>query len=301
MAVVAACSARAGAQTAWLLAPPAEARRTGVFANRHLDESSGVAASRRYPGVLWSHEDSGGDPLLFATDTSGADRGTFNVRGAANVDWEDVALGPCDSSTCVYLADTGDNRERRKSASIWRVPEPDAAAARPGHAADTAPAERVEFRYPGGARDVEAMWVDPSGDVHLVAKGRHGPAVHYRLPAALWSARDGKRPAVADSLGVLPIAVQRGVRRLVTGAALSPDGRRVVVRTYGEAYFFARRADGSLALPPRPLACDLAGLEPQGEGVAWLDDTRLVLTSERGMVRTGTVTVVRCALPPLTS
>src|SRR5687767_1112606 len=55
----------------------------------NLPEASGAALSRRTPGLLWSHNDSG-EPLLFAFDTSGALRGRVHVPNAAVEDWEDV-------------------------------------------------------------------------------------------------------------------------------------------------------------------------------------------------------------------
>src|SRR5205085_6750727 len=94
---------------------PADAHRTGTFRNRALRESSGVAVSREHPGILWTFNDSDNPPYLFATDTLGGDRGTFEVAGAENVDWEAMALAPCASGSCVYLADTGDDLERRSS------------------------------------------------------------------------------------------------------------------------------------------------------------------------------------------
>jgi hypothetical protein len=304
--LLAATVASLAAQTPWVITQPREARRTGTFANRLLTESSGVIASRRYPGVLWSHNDSGNAPFVFATDTAGRDLGAFRVNDAVNTDWEDISLGPCGvgarqsgaGASCLYLADTGDNRERRHSVSIWRVPEPNPASAGPGRTGATAQAERLEFRYPDGPHDTEAMWVEPSGDVHLVTKGRSHGVLHFRLPASLWG-RTGI--ATAEALGPLPIDADPRQDQLVTGAALSPDGHRVVVRTYIEAYFFNRAPDGRLAPPARPLACNLSGLEIQGEGVAWLDGERLVLTSERALLRRGTITVVRCQLPPLTT
>jgi len=39
------------------------------------------------------------------------------------------------------------------------------------------------------------------------------------------------------------------------------------------------------------------GLESQGEGVAWLDQDRVALTSERGVFGRGTVAVVQCRIP----
>src|SRR5881628_681757 len=57
------------------------------FRNRRLNESSGVAVSRKHRGLLWTHNDSGDGPYVYATDLSGADRGTVQIRRARAVDW----------------------------------------------------------------------------------------------------------------------------------------------------------------------------------------------------------------------
>ncbi len=285
--------ASATAQTPWRLERPLDSRLTGRFADPRVDESSGVAASRRSPGVLWTHNDSGDGPYLYATDTTGAARGTFTVTGTRNVDWEDIALGPCGSGMCVYIADTGDNRERRRSVVLYRVTEPDVSGSQPLRARPTAPAQAVTLRYPDAPHDVEAMWVASSQDVHLVTKGLSGPVRHYRVPAAAWASSG---PVTAELLEQLPIRVKSRADR-VTGAALSPDGRTVALRTYAAVYFFHPASSGRLDLPADPIACDVRHLGVQGEGVSWLDDSRLVLTSERATRPAGPIAVVRCALP----
>jgi hypothetical protein len=282
------CSAPAAGQGPWTVRNALEARRTGAFADSRLDESSGVAVSRRNPGLLWSHND-GPRPVLYATDTVGAALGAVAIR-AEVADWEDVAPGPCGRETCLYLADTGDNRERRSSVKLLRVREPTLAQARHGA---SVPAEGVRVRYPDGAHDVEAMWVDPNGDTQLVTKGRSGEARQYRVPAGAW--RVGR--AVAERLGALPIDVSRRLDGYITGAGISPDAGLVALRTYRFIYFFERGARGELKLPANPVACSLGGIDTQGEGVAWLDSERLVLTSERAVRPSGTVSVVRCPLP----
>lgn len=284
------CSAPAAGQGPWAFREALEARRTGAFADTRLDESSGVAASRRYPGTLWTHND-GDEPVIFVTDTTGAALGTVRLRTRVD-DWEDMALGPCGQRTCLYLADTGDNRERRRTVRIHRFPEPDPATARTGLIAD---AEVLQLRYPDGPHDVEAMWVDPNADVQLVTKGRRGEVRQFRVAAGAWGVR---RAAVAQPLPTLPIAAIRRLDRFVTGAAISPDGRRVALRTYGEIYFFERGRNGALTLPATPLACSLGGIDVQGEGVDWLDAERLVLTSEAAIRPSGTISVVRCPLAP---
>jgi hypothetical protein len=79
---------------------------------------------------------------------------------------------------------------------------------------------------------------------------------------------------------------------LVTGAAISPDGRRVALRTYGDVRFSELLPDGTLA--PSGRACDVRGHEPQGEAIAFLDEHRLVLTSEASRSGPGPIHLVRC-------
>ena len=46
-----------------------------------LDELSGIAASRRHPGIWWAHNDSNNVGTLYAIDETGTVRATFPLRG----------------------------------------------------------------------------------------------------------------------------------------------------------------------------------------------------------------------------
>ena len=273
------------AQSGWQVRRPLEARRSGTFQNPRLTESSGVVASRRYPGVYWTFNDSGNPAELFATDSTGRDFGNFEVSRAKNYDWEAIARGPCGKAECLYIADTGDNDEIRPSVRLYRVPEPAPSAGARGVIRG---AEVLELRYPDGPHDVEATVVAPDGAVLLVTKGRSHGVRAFRVPATSW----GQKMATAEPLGRLVIASGRGYRGLVTDAALSPDGTEVAVRTYSEVFFY--RLGAGDALQPLNTACDIAGLELQGEGITWVPDDDFLLTSEGGFGVPGTLTMVRC-------
>lgn len=264
--------------------PPVHAWLRGRLADPDLTESSAVVVSRAHPGVLWTLNDSGHAPDLFATDTLGRARGRVPVA-ARNVDWEALAPGPCPSGTCLYIGDTGDNAERRETVAIYRLPEPD-----PREQAVRRTRSLV-FRYPDGAHDAEAMLITPDTAVWIITKGRSGGVRVYRLGPEAWG-REGT--ATAALVQTLPIPTEEGVRELVTDAALSPDGRHVVIRTYATLYFLTWEGDRLLPEVPRP-PCRVWGMETQGEGVAWLDGSRLVLTSERGVLGGGgSVYIVQC-------
>jgi hypothetical protein len=57
-----------------------------------IAEASGLTASRRVLGRLWTHNDSSG-PVLFALNDNGALTGRVRVTGAKTEDWEAIAAG----------------------------------------------------------------------------------------------------------------------------------------------------------------------------------------------------------------
>ena len=297
--------------SALFLLQAAIARRSAVIESPRLRESSGVAASRAHPGVLWTHNDSGDGPYLYATDLAGRDRGWLLVSGAQATDWEDMALGPCPipilqrpaaarARSCVYLADTGDNGQSRPYVTVYAVPEPEPPRG-PGDTLRTTAAPAVlRLRYPDGAHDVEAIYVAPRDSaLYLVSKGRgrerkgEGRAIRlYRVTREQWSSQPSDI-IVATLVQTLDIRPNPEAGRVITGAAIRPDGRFVALRTYSEIYLFSPGVGGRL-VPTRERPCNIAGLETGGEAIAFLDDSTLVLTSEAEGRRPGTIHTVLC-------
>jgi hypothetical protein len=282
------CTSPAPAQGTWQFEQPLREPRTAFLADRRAAEASGVAVSRTQPGVLWTHNDSGNDPALFAFDTLGRSLGMFRVVGAINVDWEAIRAAPCAGGSCLFIADIGDNTSRRGDVVVYRLPEPRIRPDSLGPMA-TARATALRIRYPDGPHDAEAMIITPIGDLLLITKGDGGARV-YRVSLAAW---DSPATAQARLVGTLPIPVDPSSSRLVTDAALAPDGVRVVVRTYRDLFFFQLAADRLLPAEPAR-ACNVLGLEMQGEGVDWLDSHTLVLTSEKALAAAASVSLVEC-------
>ena len=182
-----------------------------------LPEASGVAASIRTAGMLWSHNDSG-EPVVLAVGSDGATIGRVTIAGASVGDWEDIDVGPCSSRSCLYIGDIGDNFAKRKDVVIYRVPEPEA------NAGTSEPAESMHLTYPDGPRDAEALFVLPNGTVFIVTKGERGPIALYRLPSEF---RDG---AKAQLERVATVAESEGEeRRFATGS--HNRGSRLTGRT----------------------------------------------------------------------
>jgi hypothetical protein len=278
----------AAAQT---LAPrPVQALLTGRFQDPDLRESSGAARTVMAPGVIFTLNDSGNPPEIFATDSSGRAIGRWLVTGASNRDWEALSIGPCPTGSCFYIGDIGDNAERRDRVVIYRVKVP-ALQVFLG-SADRAPVrlDSALVRYPDTPHDAEATWVGDTGDYFIVTKGRSGGVKLFRVPSAAFGRSQVVTAVLVQQVPIEPVPA---FGRLVTDAARSLDGRQVVIRTYTEVYFFPLLGDGRLG--PVARSCNVAGLEPQGEAVTWLDQRRLLLTSEaREGMGAGPIHIVSC-------
>ena len=248
------------------------ARLAGLVLDQRLGEISGIAASRTHADVLWMANDGGNDAALYAVSRRGRVLARFAIEGVANTDWEDLAAFELDGKRYVLVADTGDNGGLRRTLQLHAIEEPkrlDDATLRP--------AWSIAFRWPGGARDCEAVAVDAARrEVLLVSKKRH-PAELYAVP--LDARRDTQVARRIATLAGIPQVSER-LRRAhamrsrldgqVTAADLSPDGRSLALMTYGHLVVY-RRASGDnwTRAAARPSEVRTLPWIPQAEALAW--------------------------------
>jgi hypothetical protein len=245
-----------------------------------LKEASGLAASRRFPGLYYTHNDSGDVARVFVLDRQGQIRAVIALDGITAVDCEDIAMAPGadPNSGDVCLADTGDNDRQRADVVIYRFPEPDlpAATTQPAelHVSPTA----YHVQYAGGPQNVEAVAVHPqTGDGYLLAKHENADPAEVFVLKAPWSATQVNVLATRAKLtvpGVLPLA------RALTAADISPDGQRIAVRTYSGGWEWTLPPGTSdfVQIFDTPPARLVLADEPQGEGLCYAVDGRALLT-----------------------
>jgi hypothetical protein len=249
-----------------------------------LPEASGVAVSRRTPGVLWSHNDSG-EPVMVAFDAQGTVTGHVRVAGARVIDWEAVAVGPCAAGSCLFAADIGDNDADRGQITVYRVPEPAPSDRMTGAA------EAFHATYPDGPHDAEALFVTAAGDLFVVTKGETGHIALYRFPQPL-------RAGSTVRLERVTVLGGRATKKdRITDAAASPDGRWIALRTRDVVTFY-RTNELTSGRRGQAFHFDVRSLgERQGEGVAIAADGTVYLVSEGGgKKRPGTLARIACEL-----
>lgn len=250
------------------------------IANPRLTEASGLVASRRYPGRYYTHNDSGDRPHVYVFDRTGRTVVTIRLAGAENIDWEDIALAPGERPDAydICLADIGDNSAQRAGIVIYRFPEPDLKAAS-GRTIDIKP-KVYRCRYADGARNAEGFAVHPrSGDGYVFSKRFDGACDVYRLSAPWKTGAVSTLPRV----GSLRFPEQAPpLARIVTAADISPDGRRLVTRSYvqGWEWRLPEPLDSrglARLLGETPTALRLAA-ERQGEAICFSADGDALLT-----------------------
>ncbi len=228
---------------------PVPHQRLFAFTDPDIIESSGLVDRGRR---VFTINDSGDGPVVYGVDPGTGDtvsRTTYSSDGVEDV--EAIAPG-ADGS--VWVGDIGDNRSSRRDVSVYRV-----GTLPPGDA--TVPGRRYRLSYPDGPGDAETLLVQPRTQrVFVVSKSVFGGTV-YAAPRRLDPGRDNALRVVARVDG------------LVTDGTFLPDGRHVLLRTYGTAsvYTFPDfRLLGTVRLPS----------QRQGEGISVGADGRVLVSSE---------------------
>lgn len=240
----------------------------------NIDESSGVACSRRHPGFFWTHNDSGGDGRVYLFDTKGRNLGSCLLEDTLPFDFEDIFSFQADGKSYLVVCDVGNNGRAAAIQLMYVIEEPPFDVEK-GVTVDQAPVvQTIAYSYEDDHRDCEAVGIDPTDKTILfVTKERTSECYVYALA---WPKPSLTKAFSARQIGTLKIPA-------VTAMDISPDGRRAIVLTYKHAYEFVRGENetwkGAFARKPRTI---VAPERVQGESICYgADGKTLYLTSEK--------------------
>ena len=230
----------------------------GPISNENLTEISGLAISMKNPGVLWMHNDAGHGPTVYAVNLERETLGRLILDGHEQIDWEDIAVGPCDQGECLFVGDIGDNESTRDSIRIIVFKEPEVD---PGEAFGNiliTDYEVREFSFLDKPHDCEGLAVHPDGTVYVFTK-ESGKANMFRAP----DSSESEIPQM-EYIGVFTMTDK------VTAADIHRNGRRLLLRTLDRIYEWRLVPGGSfeqIAQADRTVV--QSGLDDQGEAVGY--------------------------------
>jgi hypothetical protein len=253
----------------------------------HMTELSGlVATASGFIVVNDGSDDPAARKIFYLNDRCAVTR-TVSFPSRPR-DTEDMGQTP---DGTLWVADIGDNDKNRPTIGLWKLPK---GSSRP---------RLYRLSYPDGPHDAEALLFNGDGTPLVVTKTL-GSAAVYEPVAGL---RTGK-PATLRKAGEVPLPISTTSnpfsipgRLVITGGAVSPDRRHVVLRTYADAFEFDVTGGDVVGAITRGTPRQIAmPNEPQGESVAYTTDgTALLTVSETSRQPAGTkAEILRYALPP---
>jgi len=229
--------------------------------SKKLNEVSGLAASIANPGMLWALNDSGNDPEVYLIDLKTTIKRTYVLKGISNRDWEEIGVGPGPKpgKNYLYVGDIGDNMAIHTYKYIYRFEEPLYEESAGKEKIEIANFDTQVFWLSDEVRDTEAFAVDPrTHDIYLISKWST-PTHIYQLKAGTGS----QDTAVAKHIGTLPMST-------VVAADFNRDGSELLVKTYGDVFYWKRDEKTSVSDMLKRRGRELPyDKEPQGESVTF--------------------------------
>jgi hypothetical protein len=254
------------------------AKVIGTIDSAEIAESSGIVASRCNENVLWTHNDSGDDALIFALNKSGKKLATYKVANAKNYDWEDIATSKETDGKCfLYIGEIGNNKRTKSEMTVYKIIEPKVSGEITNSTKKspiaTEQAESIKFKYPDGNYDSESLMIHPkTQDIYVLTKSLVGASVVFKV---------GKKSIAEKVADVSVPAVPSG---FLTGAEISPDGTRIIICDYFNAYeiVLSKNAkDFNEIWKQKPLVIELSERK-QGEAICYSADGKsIIATSEK--------------------
>jgi hypothetical protein len=234
----------------------------GIVEYDALNEASGIAMSRRYTNVLWSHNDSGDESRIYAMSMRGKHLGVFQLKDITAIDFEDIACGPgpLTNTSFIYVADMGDNKAKRKIKYIYRFQEPEIKQLIPKKIHWITTFDRIAIEYPDGLHDAETLLIEPNScDLYIVSKREEQIGV-YRLSYP----QSTQTINYAKKIATLPFT-------WAVGGDLSPDGNELLVKTESTVYYWKKASQEPISAffkTPNLMSVPYVQ-ELQGEAICW--------------------------------
>lgn len=224
---------------------------------------------------IWTLEDSGNEPKLFAFNAKGDLLHTVLVTDATNKDWEELTS---DKAGNLYIGDFGNNNNVRKDLCIYKI---DAAQLKNPEAK---PSQKTTFYFPEQKEfppkaaeqyyDLESFFIY-NGLFYVFTKNRSsefdGTTMLYAFPSTAGT-HAAKLIATFKSCSDFRNCA-------ITGADISPNEKKIALLSASHAWIFTNfKKDNFFGGKVQQIDF---GNYSQKEGICFADDNTLYVTDER--------------------
>lgn len=240
--------------------------------NPARNEVSGIVKSRAYENTFWIHGDSGTPDRIYAVNEDGdiisddKDYRGAKVKGARNLDWEDIAIG---ENGTLIIGDIGNNCECRDDLKIFILEEPNPKADEVEvlHEYKVSYPERGDWfgRLMRSNYNAEAIF-QYEGVIYILTKQQRKTLL-FKL----------ENP-VENEVNELVLIDSMRTRQYVTAADISPDGSQIAILTYDQLMVFKFDPKGFLNTEYK--SAFLEGVE-QIESIGF-SEKNLIIAEENG-------------------
>lgn len=237
-----------------------------------LKEVSGIEKTRN-SDLLWMLNDSGNKPILYSVNTNG-----YIIRevvvNAKNNDWEDITS---DEKGNLYIADFGNNNNKRKNLKILKISHHDLMEK------DAVEVTKIKFSYPDQHKfppkkkarffDAESI-LYKNGFLYIFTKsrvkGKYGKTTLYKIPAIKGSHK-AKRISTFKNCSDIHCSI--------TAATISPNGKKVALLNHQSVFVFTNfNDDDFFSGDVKEFALEHVS---QKESISFKDDTTLYIADEK--------------------
>lgn len=238
-----------------------------------LEENSGIIF---YDNLLWTINDSGGENKIYGFDFSGKIKKEIEIKGAKNIDWEDIAQ----DKKHIYICDFGNNASTRKDLKVYQIKKKDISK----KSSQKIDSKEIEFEYKNqkdfnrkqqsGSFDCEAL-VELDDFLYCFTKSwATRTTTAYKFPA-----KKGKyKSDPLDSLNVTG---------LITAADISPNKKILALMGYKNYkpilwLFSGISADNIFGTENIYIEMDSV-FNAQTEGICFLNNDSLLISCETSL------------------
>ncbi|WP_235965994.1 hypothetical protein [Micromonospora rubida] len=258
---------------------PTPGKKRCTIVDERLREISGLVATKNGYVVVNDGSDVESNKRVFFLDTKcKLAREPVRYSGKGPLDTEDLALSP--DGEKLWIADIGDNlssAQRRERVAVWSMP-----------ADGSAKPVLHRLSYPENKpHDAEALLIGDDGKPLIITKVVSGKAEIFTPSGKLKTGDTEPVPMARAGEVSLPKTTTPNMlgalgRVAVTGAARSPDGTKVVLRTYADAFEYdVSNGDVVGALTDgKPRVTPLT--DPFGEAISYTPDGKSFVTVSDG-------------------